>query len=305
MSIQQLRYVAKAVEMGSYAEAARKLIVSPQTVSKAVLSAEKRYNLRLFENDGRGVKPTSLGRRFAEDARLVIDAYDGLIERYRSSMSAYGVSGLITIAVAESSLRGGACPERVLIELQRRFSSNVQVLRFQSDTCLRALENSLADACLIFGPCDQQNYTCKVLGRVRLVALVSESCPESTCNRLAAGNLERQTIALPEDIRYVLPELKKHFALHGLSVPRMTQIGSSESDLTEFLQGGGAILSTPDCRLEKDSQSVVRVRFLEHCPVFLPICFLARRSAVSEHLGVIAGFLQSSLGKDRPLSHAG
>ena len=69
----------------SYAEAARKLIVSPQTVSKAAASMEKRYGIQLFESDGRGVKPTLLGRKFAEDAKLVVRAYDELNNKYGNS----------------------------------------------------------------------------------------------------------------------------------------------------------------------------------------------------------------------------
>lgn len=85
MSIQRLRYVSEAVERCSYAEAARKLIVSPQTVSKAAASMEKRYGIQLFESDGRGVKPTLLGRKFAEDAKLVVRAYDELNNKYGNS----------------------------------------------------------------------------------------------------------------------------------------------------------------------------------------------------------------------------
>ena len=121
MSIQQLRYVSEAVERCSYAEAARKLIVSPQTVSKAAASVEKRYGIQLFEIDGRGVKPTLLGRKFAEDAKLVVRAYDELNNKYGNSTTFREESTPVTIAIAKSSLRGEACSERLLNDIQQRF----------------------------------------------------------------------------------------------------------------------------------------------------------------------------------------
>lgn len=294
MSIQQLRYVSEAVERGSYAEAARKLIVSPQTVSKAAASVEKRYGIQLFESDGRGVKPTLLGRKFAEDAKIVVRAYDELKSKYGNSATSREESSPVTIAVAMTSLRGEACPERLLNDIRQHFLGSVRILRFQSDTCLRAVEDCLADACLIVGSCVQQNYLCEVLGRIRLEALVFEPHPENIRNQLATGNLGNRKIALPEDIRYVLPELKKHFSAHGLPVPQMEQIGSSESDAIQFLREGGVIISAPNCSLEKSDRQIVRINFLEHCPLFLPICFIRRSSFPSEPMRRIAEFLKSA-----------
>lgn len=298
MSIQQLRYVSEAVERCSYAEAARKLIVSPQTVSKAAASVEKRYGIQLFEIDGRGVKPTLLGRKFAEDAKLVVRAYDELNNKYGNSTTFREESTPVTIAIAKSSLRGEACSEKLLNDIQQRFSGNVRILRFQSDTCLRAVEDYLADACLIVGSCAQQNYLCEVLGRIRLEALVFESHPENICDQLATGNLESRKIALPEDIRYVLPELKKHFDTHGLPVPQMEQIGSSESDAIEFLREGGVIISAPNCSLEKSNRQIVRTNFLEHCPLYLPICFIRHSSFSSEPMRHVAEFLKSAFAEN-------
>ena len=296
MSIQQLRYVSEAVERCSYAEAARKLIVSPQTVSKAAASMEKRYGIQLFESDGRGVKPTLLGRKFAEDAKLVVRTYDELNNKYGNSTTFREESTPVTIAIAKSSLRGEACSERLLNDIQQRFSGNVRILRFQSDTCLRAVEDYLADACLIVGSCAQQNYLCEVLGRIRLEALVFESHPENICDQLATGNLESRKIALPEDIRYVLPELKKHFDTHGLPVPQMEQIGSSESDAIEFLREGGVIISAPNCSLEKSNRQIVRTNFLEHCPLYQAFLILLgtheARRGVSE-IGLRREFFSS------------
>ena len=137
-----------------------------------------------------------------------------------------------------------------------------------------------------------------MLGRIRLEALVFESHPENICDQLATGNLESRKIALPEDIRYVLPELKKHFDTHGLPVPQMEQIGSSESDAIEFLREGGVIISAPNCSLEKSNRQIVRTNFLEHCPLYLPICFIRHSSFSSEPMRHVAEFLKSAFAEN-------
>lgn len=78
MNINQLNYVRYAVELGSYAQAARLLRVTPQAISKAVVEAERLCGQKIMARKGRGVEPTPFGEVFAYHARIISTACDDL-----------------------------------------------------------------------------------------------------------------------------------------------------------------------------------------------------------------------------------
>lgn len=78
MNIDQLNYVRYAVELGSYARAARLLRVTPQAISKAVVEAERLCGQKIMARKGRGVEATPFGEVFAYHARIISTACDDL-----------------------------------------------------------------------------------------------------------------------------------------------------------------------------------------------------------------------------------
>jgi len=83
MRIQQLEYLEKIVETGSFNEAAKQLFISQPSLSQAMKELEKEYDLQLFYRSKLGVTLTDEGRAFINYARNILDQVNLLDERFR------------------------------------------------------------------------------------------------------------------------------------------------------------------------------------------------------------------------------
>jgi DNA-binding transcriptional LysR family regulator len=96
LSLQQLRCVCAAVELGSFTAAADALRVSQPAVAEQIRKLEQALGADLFVRAGRGVVPTEAGRAFAEHAtrslRAVEDAA-GSVTAIPSGTVSLGVFG--------------------------------------------------------------------------------------------------------------------------------------------------------------------------------------------------------------------
>lgn len=75
---QRLRVLQAVIAAGSLQAAARNLHYSPATVSQHITALGKETGLRLFEKDGRGIRPTAAGLQLAEHAGRALDGLSRL-----------------------------------------------------------------------------------------------------------------------------------------------------------------------------------------------------------------------------------
>ena len=88
MNIAQLRYFVAAVETGSFAAAARREYVAPQTASRAVADLEAELGAALFVRTGRSIEPTPCAREVAAvaaEALRAIDAIPAIVAKDRAA----------------------------------------------------------------------------------------------------------------------------------------------------------------------------------------------------------------------------
>lgn len=68
LDLRHLRYVLAVVEQGSFRQAATKLDIPQSTISRRVAHLERRLGISIFDRDYRGVRVTSAGQRFIDEA---------------------------------------------------------------------------------------------------------------------------------------------------------------------------------------------------------------------------------------------
>lgn len=73
MTLDQLKIFVEVAEKGHVTRAAQTLRLSQSTVSSAIAALEGRYEIRLFDRVGRGIRLTANGRIFLREARAVLD----------------------------------------------------------------------------------------------------------------------------------------------------------------------------------------------------------------------------------------
>ena len=82
MTIQQLKYVITITEIGSLNKASEILYVAQPSLTSAIQELEKELGITIFYRSGRGVTLTSDGEEFIQYARLLIQQYEHLMEKY-------------------------------------------------------------------------------------------------------------------------------------------------------------------------------------------------------------------------------
>lgn len=101
MESRQVRHFLAAYDMGSFASAAQALGLSQQAISKSILRLEAQLGVRLFERDGRRVRPTAYAELFLPHARTIAAETD----RFRADLGDMlgGRQGRLRIGVGPSA----------------------------------------------------------------------------------------------------------------------------------------------------------------------------------------------------------
>lgn len=101
MESRQVRHFLAAFDTGSFAAAGNLLGVSQQAVSKSILRLEAQLGVRLFERDGRRLRPTAYGDLFLPHARTIAAESD----RFRADLGDMvgGREGRLRIGVGPSA----------------------------------------------------------------------------------------------------------------------------------------------------------------------------------------------------------
>lgn len=102
LDLNEVRMFVQVVRAGSFAEAARRLTVPPNTLSRRVAQMEKRVQTRLLQRSTRKLTLTAAGREFFE---RVAPGLDGILEAGQElTVGSRRPSGLVRVAAPASFL---------------------------------------------------------------------------------------------------------------------------------------------------------------------------------------------------------
>jgi DNA-binding transcriptional LysR family regulator len=165
-----LRVFCTAADAANFRDAAIRLSVSPQVVTRAVRELEEELGEPLFHRSTRGVQLTDFGRQLAERARLAVGGVDQLFHRVdRRALSQHAG----TVRVAAPSVLGRRLIPQALapmlaahpgLTLDLRLSEqHADVVSQQIDVGVRA------------GPLRDSRFVAKPVGRMALRVVAAPS----------------------------------------------------------------------------------------------------------------------------------
>src|SRR5437588_9158153 len=109
MELRHLRYFVATGEEQHYGRAARRLRVAQPALSRQIQSLEEELGFKLFERLPRGVKLSTAGRLFLEDARRIL--HDVSEAAVRADRVARGRSGTLRVGFTENASWHGVVPD--------------------------------------------------------------------------------------------------------------------------------------------------------------------------------------------------
>jgi DNA-binding transcriptional LysR family regulator len=188
--LQSMKILVKAADVGSFADAARQLNMSPPAVTRAIAFLEEITGARLFIRTTRSVRLTAAGRIYVEDCRRILTAID---EAEASAGGSHATpSGVLTVTAPV--LFGQIYVMPIMLQFLREHPAVTgRVLLF--DRVVHLVEEGI-DVAIRIGPLPDSDYIATRIGSVRRVVCGAPAYFEKHGTPLTPDDLAQHTIVV-------------------------------------------------------------------------------------------------------------
>ena len=195
MDIQDLRYAVTTLDIGSFAQAAKRLFVSRQALSQSVKRLEDQLGMHLFTVQGNNrLVPTPEGKEALAQARSLVESFDAFLERFGAAPSDETNPETLTVAMATGAAI--SLPDDFLTAFRTSMPAVAQEIEeTNTDGALDLLGNGRADVALVGShPRYLEPYDHLCLVPTGLWLAVPIDNPLSLLDRIVPEDLDGQTI---------------------------------------------------------------------------------------------------------------
>jgi DNA-binding transcriptional LysR family regulator len=280
MELRHLRYFVAIGEEQHYGRAASRLCVAQPALSRQIQDLEDELGFKLFERLPRGVKLSTAGKLFLEDARRILRDVNEAAAR--ADRVARGRSGTLRVGFTENTSWQGVVPESFRRFWELRPDAELQLQPAGSLEQLDALRSGRLDAGFVFNmpKTDPELELLPVAVQyIELAALRRH--PLTKLKKVRLRDLtEARFVWFPRRESPALYDLLMHECFRGgLKSPRIVQEGLNEATILSLVATGlvGWVLGTARWRCPK---SVV-IMSVADLNVPLPLSLAWRRDNTS------------------------
>lgn len=276
----QLRYFAEAAQLGSMSQAAKRLDVSQQALSKGISALEGSLGERLLVRDRSGVAPTGFGRFFLRRAQEVLDAADALgasLGDYRSQTPRTITLGVTPRCISDF---GGTLNARRLNALNEACQgATFEFKEVPGDD----LERMLRCGTLQFGICaapEDESFESRLLANFPLVVLVSRENPLCGHAAISPADLATGTVALAssDNLKPLLSRLEQQA---GRAIP-VSPIQIDPVDASELVVNPSTFVIRPEQHARRTTSTgrvaLVPLADAQGQPVSVPLSIVWKRA---------------------------
>jgi DNA-binding transcriptional LysR family regulator len=143
MELRHLRYFVAIGEEQHYGRAARRLRVAQPALSRQIQDLEEELGFKLFDRLPRGVKLSTAGELFLEDARRILQEVSEAA--VRADRVARGRSGTLRVGFAENASWRGAVPDSFRRFREQHPDAELQLQPAASSAQLEAIRSGRLD----------------------------------------------------------------------------------------------------------------------------------------------------------------
>lgn len=240
MNISQLEYYVAAVTEGSFARAAHRQYVTTQAISRAVRELESEFGVSLMVREGRGVRPTSLGLLFCDQAKLILGECGVLKSIASLEKNVDRTPRDISLAVSTAECRGSLYPKR-LLRSDRNPGLNLRIVFGLNACCRNLLQEGFVKIAVIIGAsCKDNSLKYSYITSIEPQFAVSFENPLAMKRGLSAKNLNDMRVALPLDTGS-LAYFKRWLSAFDSEVS-FESVGLNAEEHKSFLEKGGVVM---------------------------------------------------------------
>ena len=191
MTLQQLRYIIAINDYRHFGKAAEACGLTQSTLSLMVKKLEEELDVRIFDREAHPVKPTEIGRKIIDQAKVVVYHVNQIEEMTRSEMEL--LTGHVKIALISTV-------SPVLVPgMFKFFGSNYPNISLQTeetltDTIKEKLRKADVDMGIVAGPVEDPDLLEIPLYKEGFMAYVSPDSPLYSKDEISLDELYGQPI---------------------------------------------------------------------------------------------------------------
>lgn len=172
MKLHQLRTFVAVIERGSVSAAARRLALTPSTVSAQIKALEDEFGIVLFERSHAGVALTDTGRSLEPYARRALQAANGFANEAASRRARIAGPLSLACSVCEESF----ALSHIVARLGETYPDiRLNLSRGESARIIEQIRDQETDLGIVYGQIDAMELRAHKLGQAKLiVALPAE-----------------------------------------------------------------------------------------------------------------------------------
>ncbi|MCJ8155984.1 LysR family transcriptional regulator [Sphingomonas sp. LaA6.9] len=251
MESRQVRHFLAAYDAGTFVAAAEQLGLSQQAVSKSILRLEAQLGVRLFERDGRRVRPTAYAELFLPHARTIAAETD----RFRADLGDMlgGRHGRLRIGVGPSAAADVVASAVKMITTERP-NVRLSVLAGIYEMMVADLLLGKLDVVVAVRQVDRNDPLIREepLGDIRYVVLAGANHPLAGRGRLTLADLKGARWLAGANIGAVEQAIEASFRAAGLPRPRPEIETTSVIFTLAMLDAGMHLAILPEMLVARD-----------------------------------------------------
>jgi DNA-binding transcriptional LysR family regulator len=259
MQSRPIRHFLAAFDSGTFTAAAERLNVSPQAISKSILRLEEDLGVRLFERDGRRLRPTSYADLLLPHARTIAAETD----RFRADLDDVlgGRGGLMRIGVGPSAATDVAA-RAVLALTTARPGIIVRVLEGTQKDMSEQLVLGALDLYVALRQVDRIDPLIREeeLGTIDYVVVAGATNPLAGRTRIPLAEIGSARWVMGTNLGAVEDAIAESFRVAGVALSRPEIETTSVSFTLAILDGGTYLTILPEMLVARDLESRRLVR---------------------------------------------
>ena len=196
MNQKQLQYFLEVYSTKSITKAARNLYISPQGLSKTILSLEKELGVELFERKNNHIIPTSEAARLSIHAKNILEEYHVISEGlYKNDTTFKTISVFCSYDVPQ------LIPARFFYQFNESFPEiRINMKEFTDEHIIKRLQTHKVELAIVPGPFNPNLFNYELLCSEPFCVVVNKDHPLADREVISFSALNKERLVI-KDVR--------------------------------------------------------------------------------------------------------
>ena len=293
MELRHLRYFVAVGEEQHYGRGAQRLRVAQPALSRQIQDLEEELGFKLFDRLSRGVRLSTAGKLFLEEARRILQQVEEATRRGKRVAS--GQLGALRVGCIESMSWHGVVPDSFRQFRERQPDAELNIKPMSSVEQIEAIQSEQLDAGFVFKIANINRELAQLdIALVNLMLAVPKRHPLARSKSLRLRDLSSATfIWFPRrESPFFYDRLMRACFQGGLKSPHIVQEGVNEATILSLVSCGLGVAFVSGATRWRCPENVVLLSVVD-LKLPLPFALIWRRDNSSPLLAKFVADVQS------------